>query len=371
MIARIVVQASLFVFSCAVRPHMMRDESLLHQGAGTEAVIVTHNTVGAIPLAVNVAIRKLNGQVSRKLTLSLRKALEAQMEAVKAKETAAEQAKQKRNATLEAVAFHNAEFSRHAERARCCGVRRPAEQWKALDASVSEATEALNESKAEVEKVIEEKNQEQCGEASTGWLATAAIWNRGIGELRKMQMALDEKKAKRDEAENVLKEKEVALQKAGEFKQTKAGPSRCRCLKARAKEHDEAEAEMHKARQALEKNQMLLDQAADALAVATAQEKEAKEQAKILEEEHGKQKKGLEMLRTIRSSILAFYEKLDKLTASMENQMAENPDALAAQMLRKDPHLKATFEGYNEMVEGFYKLDEADAEMYGGSASDR
>lgn len=55
----------------------------------------------------------------------------------------------------------------------------------------------------------------------------------------------------------------------------------------------------------------------------------------------------------------------------MEDQMAENPDALASQMLRKDPHLKAAFEGYNEMVESFYKLDEMDAEMYGSLASDR
>lgn len=38
-----------------------------------------------------------------------------------------------------------------------------------------------------------------------------------------MEMALDEKKAKRDEAETVLKEKEVALQKAGEIKKAKAG----------------------------------------------------------------------------------------------------------------------------------------------------
>ena len=54
-----------------------------------------------------------------------------------------------------------------------------------------------------------------------------------------------------------------------------------------ADEHDKAEAAMHEARKALDKNQLLLDTAIDALKMATAEAKAATHHAKILEEEHG------------------------------------------------------------------------------------
>jgi len=54
-----------------------------------------------------------------------------------------------------------------------------------------------------------------------------------------------------------------------------------------ADEHDKAEAAMHEARKALDKNQLLLVTAIDALKMATAEAKAATHHAKILEEEHG------------------------------------------------------------------------------------
>ena len=41
--------------------------------------------------------------------------------------------------------------------------------------------------------------------------------------------------------------------------------------------------------------------------------------------------------------------KLDELTVSMENQIAENPDAVASEIMKADPHLKPTFEGYLDL----------------------
>ena len=66
MLARIVVLASLF--SCLTA---IRDDAALRYGLNTGAALVTDSTARAVPLAVNSAIRKLNGRVSRKMMLSL------------------------------------------------------------------------------------------------------------------------------------------------------------------------------------------------------------------------------------------------------------------------------------------------------------
>ena len=42
--------------------------------------------------------------------------------------------------------------------------------------------------------------------------------------------------------------------------------------------------------------------------------------------------------------------KLDELTVSMENQIAENPDAVASEIMKADPHLKPTFEGCLDLL---------------------
>ena len=42
--------------------------------------------------------------------------------------------------------------------------------------------------------------------------------------------------------------------------------------------------------------------------------------------------------------------KLDELTVSMENQIAENPDAVASEIMKTDPHLKPTFEGCLDLL---------------------
>jgi len=66
MLARIVVHVSLF--SCLTA---IRDDAALRYGLNTGAAIITDSMAGAVPLAVNSAIRKVNGRVSRKMMLSL------------------------------------------------------------------------------------------------------------------------------------------------------------------------------------------------------------------------------------------------------------------------------------------------------------
>mmetsp|Transcript_34037 Transcript_34037/g.55873 ORF Transcript_34037/g.55873 Transcript_34037/m.55873 type:complete len:514 (+) Transcript_34037:52-1593(+) len=335
MLARIVVHASLF--SCLLA---IRDDASVHASLKQDSGITSMSRT--VPLAVNAAIRKVNGRVSRKM-----KAIKAQMEAAKLKQKAAASALEEKKAKLEAVENKSNEYSANAKKAREAfaaledamevhsskndDFEKAKEEWKTLDASVLEATEALGEKKEKAMKAQEEKEE----------------------ELKGMETALDDKKTKRDEAEKALKEKEDKLKEAGDFKKNKAD------------EHDKAEAAMHEARKALEKNQLLLDTAIDALKMASAEAKAATDHAKILEEEHGDDKKGLEMLMKVRSAILSFYGKLDELTVSMENQIAEKPDAVASEIMKADPYLKPTFEGYNEMVETFYALHGLDAELYG------
>ena len=66
MLARIVVHVSLF--SCLTA---IRDDAALRDGLNTGAAIITDSMAGTVPLAVNSAIRKVNGRVSRKMMLSL------------------------------------------------------------------------------------------------------------------------------------------------------------------------------------------------------------------------------------------------------------------------------------------------------------
>ncbi|CAL1162228.1 unnamed protein product [Cladocopium goreaui] len=314
----------------------IRDDATVHASLKQDAVIITNSMSRTVPLAVNAAIRKVNGRVSRKM-----KALKAQMEAVKLKQTAAESALEEKKAKLEAVENKSNEYSAHAKKAREAfaaledamevhssknnDFEKAKEEWKTLDASVLEATEALGEKKEKAMKAQEEKEE----------------------ELKGMEKALDDKKTERDEAEKTLKEKEDKLKEAGDFKKNKAD------------EHDKAEAAMHEARKALDKNQLLLVTAIDALKMATAEAKAATHHAKILEEEHGDEKKGLEMLMKVRSAILSFYGKLDELTVSMENQIAENPDAVASEIMKADPHLKPTFEGYLDLFGSAELIGEA------------
>jgi hypothetical protein len=58
MLARIVVHVSLF--SCLTA---IRDDAALRYGLNTGAAIITDSMAGAVPLAVNSAIRKVNGRV--------------------------------------------------------------------------------------------------------------------------------------------------------------------------------------------------------------------------------------------------------------------------------------------------------------------
>ena len=63
MIARILVQS---LVTCLA----IRDDLSLHGAYGkAKAVIITDSQAGTVPLAVNAAIRKVNGRVARKLKL--------------------------------------------------------------------------------------------------------------------------------------------------------------------------------------------------------------------------------------------------------------------------------------------------------------
>ena len=64
MIAKMLVQ--FLLFPCFV--HAIREDSIVHR-VGTRAVVITEGTAGTVPVAVNAAIRKVNGRVSRKLSL--------------------------------------------------------------------------------------------------------------------------------------------------------------------------------------------------------------------------------------------------------------------------------------------------------------
>ena len=64
MLARIVVHVSLF--SCLMA---IRDDATVHASLKRDAVIITNSMSRTVPLAVNAAIRKVNGRVSRKMML--------------------------------------------------------------------------------------------------------------------------------------------------------------------------------------------------------------------------------------------------------------------------------------------------------------
>ena len=64
MLARIVVHVSLF--SCLMA---IRDDATVHASLKQDAVIITNSMSRTVPLAVNAAIRKVNGRVSRKMML--------------------------------------------------------------------------------------------------------------------------------------------------------------------------------------------------------------------------------------------------------------------------------------------------------------
>jgi len=340
MIAKMLVQ--LLLFPCFV--HAVREDSMMHH-VGTRAVVITEGTAGTVPVAVNAAIRKVNGRVSRKL-----KALQEQMEALANKETAAKEKEEKHNQTVKDEKSHLEEYDRRAELSRKAfkdledataqhnsnnvAFKKAKEEWETLDASASKATKALEKTREEADKIDELKKEKD-------------------EELEKMKTALEEEEEKRDKALEMLNKNERELNKTHELKTTKAA------------ERETAEAEMHEALKALDRHQEQLDLAIEALQAASAEVAEAKDKKKMLEKEHGDEKKGLEMLLKVRSAIETFYGKLDALTISMEDTLAAKSTSVASELMREDVHLKPALDGYNEMVGTFYELHGTDMDIYG------
>eukprot|EP00434_Breviolum_minutum_P004090 symbB.v1.2.003603.t1/scaffold202.1/size271277/14 len=342
MIAKMLVQ--FLLFPCFV--HAIREDSIVHR-VGTRAVVITEGTAGTVPVAVNAAIRKVNGRVSRKL-----KALQEQMEALANKETAAKEKEEKQKQAVEDEKSHSKEYDDRAELSRKAfkdledaiaqhgsnndAFKKAKEDWETLDASASKATKALEKTREEADKIDELKKEKD-------------------EELEKMKTALEEEEGKRDKALEMLNNKETELNKTHELKTAKAS----------ATERENAEAEMHQALKALDHHQEQLDLAEKALQAASLEVAEAKDKKKMLEKEHGDEKKGLEMLLKVRSAIETFYGKLDALTTSMEDTVAAKPTSVASELIREDVHLKPALDGYNEMVGTFYELHGTDMGIYG------
>lgn len=148
------------------------------------------------------------------------------------------------------------------------------------------------------------------------------------------------KQAKRNEAEKAMNEAEAQLAQLGDIKKTKA------------QEHEKLEAEMHAARDAMQKHQLLLDDAIAAVDAAAAQADQATKQAKVLDNEHEEQKQGLMMLKAVRGSIDSFYHKLQALSESMEETHGETSKS-APERMKEDPNLKPSLESYNAMAPRF------------------
>jgi len=340
MIAKMLVQ--FLLFPCFV--HAIREDSIVHR-VGTRAVVITEGTAGTVPVAVNAAIRKVNGRVSRKL-----KALQEQMEALANKETAAKEKEETRKQAVEDEKSHSKEYDDRAELSRKAfkdledaiaqhdsnndAFKKAKEDWETLDASASKATKALEKTREEADKIDELKKEKD-------------------EELEKMKTALEEEEGKRDKALEMLNNKETELNKTHELKTAKAS------------ERENAEAVMHQALKALDHHQEQLDLAEKALQAASLEVAEAKDKKKMLEKEHGNEKKGLEMLLKVRSAIETFYGKLDALTTSMEDTVAAKPTSVASELIREDVHLKPALDGYNEMVGTFYELHGTDMDIYG------
>ncbi|CAK9017220.1 Uncharacterized protein SCF082_LOCUS13538 [Durusdinium trenchii] len=321
----------LLTCSLAVREELVVDS--------VDARRATAAQLRTVPVQVNVALRKAKGRVARHVIV-----LKEHLRELAAKKNAAEEAKRKKKKTLEAIESHTAAFGRHAARTReslaaleealashdekGLQLKKAKDQWKDLDGQVQVLEGELTKAKERAEAKMEEMTE----------------------QLQAQEAQVEKVKAERDEAEKAMEEKDLELQKAKTW--------RGQMLEA----HDKAEAEMHAARKALDDHQKQLDNAVSAVEAAAANAAAAQRQAKLLEVEHGTEKKSLEMLLMVREAIQAFYKKLDALTQSMEEE--DESETSAPERMKEDSNLKPALESYNEMVQSFHQLYSFNTDLY-------
>ncbi|CAK9038107.1 Zonadhesin, partial [Durusdinium trenchii] len=295
----------------------------------------------SVPRDISMAIRKVNGQVSRK-----EKALKVQLEAVKEKEKANKEAEAKAAKTLEAIKSHTEDFTNRAQKSR--------EALAALEDAVSAHVgkgEDLQRAKS-AWKMLADKVDNMTANLTAQRNESTVKIDAIKQALNKTEAEVEKEKAKRNEAEKAMNEAEAQLAQLGDIKKTKA------------QEHEKLEAEMHAARDAMQKHQLLLDDAIAAVDAAAAQADQATKQAKVLDNEHEEQKQGLMMLKAVRGSIDSFYHKLQALSESMEETHGETSKS-APERMKEDPNLKPSLESYNAMVQSFHDLHAFSSKLYG------
>eukprot|EP00913_Durusdinium_trenchii_P029606 g27750.t1 len=306
-----------------------------------------------------MAIRKVNGQVSRK-----EKALKVQLEAVKEKEKANKEAEAKAAKTLEAIKSHTEEPRGHRSQTNQTlpfVLQEPntsvsvwldqhgASAWTAED--FTNRAQKSREALAALEDAVSAHvgKGEDLQRAKSAWKMLADKVDNMTANLTAQR---NESTVKIDAIKQETSEFDAQLAQLGDIKKTKA------------QEHEKLEAEMHAARDAMQKHQLLLDDAIAAVDAAAAQADQATKQAKVLDNEHEEQKQGLMMLKAVRGSIDSFYHKLQALSESMEETHGETSKS-APERMKEDPNLKPSLESYNAMVQSFHDLHAFSSKLYG------
>jgi len=196
-----------------------------------------------------------------------------------------------------------------------------------------------------------------------------AQYREFMKEVNKKIQDLVNDKIKANEALDKLREKlETKKDKAEALTAEKAAKG---AISEKATEHKEAaEAEMQEAVDKANKAQEVAEKAQNDFIIAKAEADQAEQMHSQAVKELEKKTDLHQMVENVRNKTDDFYKALDKMTLSMEATLRQQKESgadgakPAHELVREDPNVKASMEGYNEMVIAFRRLHSFNKEFY-------